>query len=91
MNPEKKDDRSESYFMVGGSQVTLRSGGIWLGPSGPLFFGRTHPEFRNLAILWGDLNRWRTNCPSLVNGADRNGESTFWPRDFRRLNWMNTV
>lgn len=39
MNPGEKDDRSESYFMVGGSQVTLRSGGIWLGPAGPLFFG----------------------------------------------------
>ena len=39
MNPGKKDDRFESYFMVGGSQITLRSGGIWLGPSGPLFFG----------------------------------------------------
>lgn len=37
MNPGKKDDRFESYFMVGGSQITLRSGGIWLGPSGPLF------------------------------------------------------
>lgn len=37
MNPGKKDDRSESYYMVGGSQITLRSGGIWLGPSGPLF------------------------------------------------------
>ena len=42
MNPEKKDDRSESYFMVGGSQVTLRSGGIWLGPAGPL--GRKRSE-----------------------------------------------
>ncbi len=39
MNPGKKDDRFESYFMVGGSQITLRSGGIWLGPSGPLFLG----------------------------------------------------
>lgn len=78
MNPGKKDDRSESYFMVGGSQVTLRSGGIWLGPAGPL--GESEVERVEICIRAGDhgLNRSLSTVRCRVGNQRRNAYSGIW-------------